>query len=323
MARHHVVPQMLLRRFADADERIAMVAREDPGRVVHTKVRTAAAEVGFYRIPAEDLEEHARDGHDPELAERALADLESAAGPVIEGVLGGTLAIGVEERYRLSQFAALQLARGWRFRDEIRMLMTWYARQQLQIAATPDRVREHLRAMGAPADERDVREFLDGVLNGSWTLNPPRSLIIQASLQYAIGLVHPQLFPRMLRLIRFDQPLLLTSDSAVGLWAPRSQAPRSAGVADADVIFMPLNRCCALAFTQAGREVVLDAEPSLADHINLTVADNASKWIYHHPDDHPLARIELLPPPVLAEEIDDVEHEPGGTVRVKGRLVWR
>lgn len=323
MARHHIVPQMLLRRFADADERIAMVAREDPGRVVHTKVRTAAAEVGFYRIPEEDVEEHARDGHDPELAERALADLESAAGPVIEGVLGGTLSIGVEERYRLSQFAALQLARGWRFRDEIRMLMTWYARQQLQMTATPDRVREHLRSIGAPADERDVREFLDGVLNGSWTLIPPRSLIIQTSLQYAIGLVHPQLFSRMLRLIRFDQPLLLTSDSAVGLWAPDSQAPRSAGVADADVIFMPLDRCCALAFTQAGRKVALDAKPSLADHINLTVADNASKWIYHHPDDHPLDRIDMIPPPVLAEEIDEVEHEPDGTVRVKGRLVWR
>jgi len=94
-------------------------------------------------------------------------------------------------------------------------------------------------------------------------------------------------------------------------------------VADANVVFMPLDRFCALAFTQAGREVALDAEPSLADHINLTVADNASKWIYHHPDDHPLARIRLLPPPLLVEQIDDVELEPDGAVRVKGRLAWR
>lgn len=121
MPRHHIVPQLLLRRFADADERLVMVEREDPDHVVPTKVRTAAAEAGFYRIPAEDLEEHAQAGHDPELAERALADLESAAGPVIEGVLGGTLAIGDWEKYRLSQFAALQLARGWRFREDIRM----------------------------------------------------------------------------------------------------------------------------------------------------------------------------------------------------------
>jgi Protein of unknown function (DUF4238) len=162
MARHHIVPQLLLRRFADTDERIAMVARENPSGVVHTKVRTAAAEVGFYRIPAEDLAEYARDGHDPELAERALADLESAAAPVIEGVLEGRLHIGEDERYRLSQFAALQLARGWRFRDEIQALITWHARQQLRTTVTPDRVRDHLLSAGAPAAEQDVREFLDG-----------------------------------------------------------------------------------------------------------------------------------------------------------------
>lgn len=323
MARHHVVPQMLLRRFADTDERIAMVARENPSRVVHTKVRTAAAEVGFYRIPAEDLEEYARDGHDPELTERALADLESAAGPVIEGVLDRTLPIGEEERYRLSQFTALQLARGWRFRDEIQALMTWHARQQLRTTVTPDRIRNHLLSVGSPAAEQDVREFLDEVLNGSWSVVPPRSLIIQESLRYAIELVHPRLFGRRLRLIRFNEPLLLTSDSAVRLWAPNSQTPRSVGVANADVVFMPLDRYCALAFTPPERDIILDAGPSVADCINLAVADNSSKWIYHHPGDRPLDRIELPPLPVLAEQIDDVEYEPDGTVRVKGRLIWQ
>jgi len=130
-------------------------------------------------------------------------------------------------------------------------------------------------------------------------------------------------FLRAPHLLRFDEPLLLTSDTAVGLWSPASQAPRSAGVDNADVVFMPLDRCSALALIQKGRHVVLDVVPSLADQINLAVIDHASKWIYHHPDDHPLSRIELLPPPVLAEQIDDVELGPNGAVRVKGRLVWR
>ena len=277
MARHHVVPQMLLRRFADSDERIAMVAREDPNRIVYTMVRTAAAEVGFYRIPAEDLEEHARDGYDPELTEHALGELESAASPVIEGVLDGTLPIGEEERCRLSQFAALQLARGWRFRDEIQALMTWHARQQLRITVTADRVRAHLLSIGSPAAEQDVREFLDGVLNGSWSVVPPRSLIIQESLRYALDLVHPRLFSRTLRLIRFREPSLLTSDTAVGMWAPNAQTPRSVGVANADVVFMPLDRYCALVFTPAGRDIILDPGPTVADCINLSVADNSSK----------------------------------------------
>jgi Protein of unknown function (DUF4238) len=117
--------------------------------------------------------------------------------------------------------------------------------------------------------------------------------------------------------------MLLTSDSAVGLWTPNSQTPRSGGVANVDVVFMPLDRYCALAFTPAERDIILEPGPTVADCINLTVADNSSKWIYHHPDDHPLDRIDLPPPPVLAEQIDDVKYESSGTVRIKGRLIWR
>lgn len=42
-----MVPQMLLRRFADANERIVMVRRDPPHERVVTTVRTAAAETGF------------------------------------------------------------------------------------------------------------------------------------------------------------------------------------------------------------------------------------------------------------------------------------
>lgn len=46
---------MLLRPFADVEERIVMVGRDAPHKVVPTSVGTAAAEVGFYRIDTEDV----------------------------------------------------------------------------------------------------------------------------------------------------------------------------------------------------------------------------------------------------------------------------
>ena len=53
--RHHLVPQMLLRPFADDNQKLVMVSRDDPGQVTLTRVRTACAEVGFYTIPTDDV----------------------------------------------------------------------------------------------------------------------------------------------------------------------------------------------------------------------------------------------------------------------------
>ena len=93
-----------------------------------------------------------------------------------------------------------------------------------------------------------MREFLDEVRSGAWKIEPPQSVMVQAALQYAVELLHPLLAARPLRLLEFDKPELLTSDAAVGLWAPDSEAPRSAGVVNARAIFMPLDRRRALTF---------------------------------------------------------------------------
>ncbi len=46
---------MLLRPFADDNQKLVMVSRDDPGQVTLTRVRTACAEVGFYTIPTDDV----------------------------------------------------------------------------------------------------------------------------------------------------------------------------------------------------------------------------------------------------------------------------
>ncbi len=52
MARHHLVPQMLLRRFAE-DGRILQASPRDGGSPIHMTVSKACAEAGFYELELE------------------------------------------------------------------------------------------------------------------------------------------------------------------------------------------------------------------------------------------------------------------------------
>ncbi len=65
---------MLLKRFADADDKIVMVSRQTPANTIVTKAATACAEVGFYAIPAHDVEDIHRVGHDAEGVEATSRD---------------------------------------------------------------------------------------------------------------------------------------------------------------------------------------------------------------------------------------------------------
>lgn len=72
MDRHHLVPQMYLRNFADASSKLTMVAGGDLTRSHTVTVKNACNEAGFYTIPTEDIEPYARAGHDPDALEKRL-----------------------------------------------------------------------------------------------------------------------------------------------------------------------------------------------------------------------------------------------------------
>ncbi len=103
---------MVLRRFADRAERIVMISRDDPGRdPITTSIKNAAAEAGFYRIDADDVADSHHSGHDPEAIEHTLSAVEGLTRPLLDALAQGRLPT-FEERYRLSQFLALQHVRG-------------------------------------------------------------------------------------------------------------------------------------------------------------------------------------------------------------------
>lgn len=45
--RHHTVPQLYLRNFADASEQVMLVSRDEPPLAHRSAINSAIAEVGF------------------------------------------------------------------------------------------------------------------------------------------------------------------------------------------------------------------------------------------------------------------------------------
>jgi Protein of unknown function (DUF4238) len=249
MPRSHLVPQFLLRNFADPDEKLIMISRRPPHRSQPITVSNACAERGFYTIAAEALEESHRVGHDPGIAETALSDVETAAAEIIRTVIDGEFPLPPEQRFRLSVFVALQMTRGWRFRKDTNDLSTIAMRQEMEMVPL-DRFRDWLRRNGEPFDDQAVATFRERVLGE----DGPRMVMnqaaaVQQSFRFAVEELIPYLFTRTWRLLRFRQDLLLTSDTPVGMWSPVPATPDfpegqdfSVGVGNARLICLPLNR---------------------------------------------------------------------------------
>lgn len=83
MPRHHLVPQFLLRNFANKREELRAWPRDDLTSGHPISVNRACNEIGFYRIEVDDLEPWARGGHDPEQVEKVLSALEGDAAAVV------------------------------------------------------------------------------------------------------------------------------------------------------------------------------------------------------------------------------------------------
>ncbi len=285
MIRSHIVPQLLLKRFASEPSEHGQLRELDRAdlRSAHpTTVRKACREAGYYRIEAEDLEEWAREGHDPEIAEKALGRVEGEAGALVDGLVDGKLPRTDADRLHLALFVAVQMTRGWQFHEEMNQFRTLQMRQELQDRR--DEARAWLRHRGQPARPKDVEAFLDRVSSS----DGPRRVMnkaarVQVSLRHALYTLTPMLLERHLRILRFDKPSLVVSDAPVGTWAPGQD--RAVGVGNAALVFLPLSRQVALAYGAKTSAVDAVAGPRRAAQINFLAADGAVRWVYEHPDD--------------------------------------
>ncbi len=327
--RHHLVPQMVLRRFANSAGRIVMVSRDDPSRApITTSIKNAAAEAGFYRIDTNDVAESHQSGHDPEVVEQTLAAIEGLVRPLLDNLARGRLPL-FEERYRIAQFLALQHVRGPGFREDMNRLGTLAARDHLRQTMTAERAAAYLRQQGLAAGPADAQAFLDSALGETGpTLVMSQPHAMQAALRHAVEVVQPLVYFRAWHVLRFPDPVLLTSDTPVAVWSPPAPDGLPVGIANAAEVYLPVDRQTVLVVTDehidaAPDQVVDDPAPERAARVNAAVAANAHRWVFHHPNDTPLAKITLPSPSKWERESHSVASEPGGRLRVRGITVKR
>jgi hypothetical protein len=276
-------------------------------------VRLPCNEIGFYRIEAEDLELSAREGHDPEQVEKVFASLEAEAARLVAGLLEGTLPTNDEDLFHLALFVAAQSTRGWQFRSDINQAAT--LRMRAEMRAQPDllerKARSFLRARGEPAGPKEVADLVQRTYGPDGPrLVAPEPVLVQASLQAALETLTPRLLDRSPRLYVFDDPALVISDAPVGCWAPGRD--RAVGMGNAALVVLPLSRHVALAYGSGDANPVRQGTAARARQINHVVADGAMRWIYEHPDDDLISKIELPPDrPKWVTERVSVTERPG------------
>lgn len=319
MPRHHIVPKMLLRRFAEKGKRLAATPREGGPRIIMS-IDKACAEGGFYEI---ELAPPHQDEFPSDMIEKALSNFEGRAAPILDHLVKGHYDLSVEDWYNLTLFVALQLSRGWAFRQEVTQMATLRARPDLDRMITPARARKWLEGRGESPTESEVEAFVERALSADLQLVPSRSSFVQLMLRSVFETLHPLLFSEFsVKVIRLERPTLLLSDQpAVPYARPNRDLDREPpGVATAEAVLMPISRETLMCFQRAGSN---DFDPSMSEAAaiaNREVASSAHRWIFQHPDDPPVDVGSLPGVPRWKDEIVRIQEQPG-QIRVAHRLV--
>jgi hypothetical protein len=320
MARDHIVPQMLLRRFADDRQRLLATPRTGGPRIPMTVAR-ACRESGFYDI---DIDPTYSSLVPHNQIERSLADFEGRAARLFARFTSGDASLSEQDRFDLMLFISFQAVRGWSFRAELSEVGTLMARQELEVRLTPEVVRARLEKEGRPHDRAAVDAWRDEMLTSNWKVVPSQSFAVQQMGLLALAVLHPDFYlRRRVRVLRFAEPSLLISDDPLVMWMrPDRPSNLPIGIGTADILYMPIDRRHALALCLSGHEGIIDADPVEADRINRLVGTHGHRWIFQHPQDAALDVSDLPEAPTWSVETLGVIVD-GEEVRIQKRLVRR
>lgn len=318
--RHHTVPQMLLRAFADEGSHLLMAPRGG-GRPIPAMVKDAAVECGFYQI---SVPEELSDRFHAEHVENLLSRIESAATPILSNMVSGRFPLALDDRFNLALFVALQLTRGPAFAEDWTTVAHLAAKRQASRVSL-EQVEEWQAARGRRLSRTAMRRFWEDVRRFEGvSVTPSTTSRVMLMLRLAIEDVLPRILARRWQLLQFDKPGLLLSDHPCAMWGrpDRDLEVQPLGVATADALWMPLDRRHALSLTRTGPEGIRRATATRMRQINTVVAGGAHRWIFHHPEDSPLAGLDLPARTAFVDEIVDLGFS-GVSLTATHRLVKR
>ncbi len=287
---HRLVPEFLLRRFADEGGRILVERRDRSRRLVLSPDR-AAADSGFYTVvPGAD----ATAGLD-----HLLSRIEARAPAAIERMVAGRFPPAGDDRACLSVFFGLQILLGRGHRAAAAQAAGLLGEL---IASGVEQIEQAAEAEEEAPEETDAPDASDApdpppvpepahvlVHDGE---PAPRSL---AGLPRVARFLSAQTW----QLLRFPGRVLLTGDTPVVLWSrPGGAKPYQFGLATADEVRVPLDPRHALILARRGPagEVIRELGDRHARALNRTVAEAAGEWMYYHPDSDPMEAVELPTP---------------------------
>ncbi|WP_433462717.1 DUF4238 domain-containing protein [Spirillospora sp. CA-128828] len=296
--RHHVVSRFYLRYFADELDRVTTVML--PGERTFTQnIANASVQTDFYTVIDND-------GHESDLAEQALSQIETLAADAWRELAAGVWPLPEEHREAMAAWLALQLLRGSGVRNSMSEIAT-HALLLETIIGGRRRVREALQAAGEPADDETVdREWV------GFFKNPLRAQVhANHHVQHLAQLlprVTQSLLDRSWLLTVFQRKTLATSDHPVFV-VPNDDATgmgMGTGVENATVLHAPLTRRHSLAMYPPSavppeisaheRDVRVAGVAAVALFSNSCVVNSARRFLFHHPKDTPLAGFDLPQP---------------------------
>jgi hypothetical protein len=308
-SKHHIVPAMILRRFASPKNQIFVRDRETGEGSLRSVSDLAVRDFNTVVTKAGQLDSS---------LETLLSVVEGAAAAILHAHLDAEAfarpkPFTDDERFKLDTFVSLQAVRGMRDRRSYELIADYSMKLLNQQRLTPD----------------DIENL---------TLVPHPNEFITISGKLAER-VHEVLATRPMLLVKIDRPLFIIGDEPV---LPLSDGPlpeadvdgfprvarpgidpkdaiqlqsgRGIGIANADVVVMPLSPCAALVYGPPGSPGIAHPEfydgpdaDSAAAEVNEGVLQRAVSWVAAHPE-HPGFRDMDFPPPVPLLRIID-----GGT----------
>ncbi|MDC2953352.1 DUF4238 domain-containing protein [Streptomyces gilvifuscus] len=286
--RHHTVPRLLLRRFADG-KRIMRVPL-DGGERRLVGVADATVQRDFYSMRDEN-------GQLDDTIEDLLSDLENMAAKIIRKIVDGLWPLPIEERAVMAEWIAAQHARIPAARAANNEIADHLGKMLIAMGGKPE-IRRRLEADAKePVSDEKVealwQELTD--FDGYYTevsVNEHMTLMARS-----MKTAYEVFMARAWGLIKFERRTLLLPDHPVTLMRGEDVPSfRGVGVGNAAAILVPIDRRVAIMMASSRHgDFVVRTHTKLAKELNQRFADNARKELFHHPDDNPLDGVELHP----------------------------
>lgn len=244
--RHHLLPRLYLKRWADERGQVRLVdTHEDRSFVAN--IADALVQNGFYNVETND-------GSPPDMVESVLAGLEGYCATAFAALDAGMWPLDDESRTALAHFIALQIPRGEVFRATTNHAADQIGRMMLQMtAADPQRLRAVMREVGGGAEPSDeeVAAQAEFMAQGRYTIGQSQNSSVSLFMETAAELIEPVFACSWDLLTATGDSRLITADEPIMMWrAPSAVAPwMRVGILTAEEITLPLDPTRCLRFS--------------------------------------------------------------------------